>query len=100
MDGTWNVQFDARMGSDPYYYEGDIMPYQERVLRNYLNLSSKDELDFSIKVLKGTGSHNGVITIGCVEVPFTASEDGLVSIDARCDYEPMPNPCLEGCGES
>jgi hypothetical protein len=100
IDGTWNVMFDARMGSDPYYYEGDIEPYEKVTLRNYLNLSSKDELDFSIKVLKGTGEHDGTITIGCVEVPFTASEDGLVSIDARCDYTPDPDPCLEGCGES
>jgi hypothetical protein len=99
IDGTWNVQFDARMGSDPYYYEGDIMPYEMRPLRNYLNLSCKDELDFSIKVLKGTGQHDGTITIGCVEVPFDAADqaDALVSIDARGDYDPMPNPCLEPC---
>jgi hypothetical protein len=98
IDGTWNVQFDARMGSDDTYYEGDIMPYEERRLDNYLNLSCKDELDFSIKVLKGTGQHSGTITIRCVEVPFDAPIDALVSIDARGDYTPQPNPCRETGG--
>jgi hypothetical protein len=90
---NWNVQFDARMGSDPYYYEGDIMPYETRTLRNALALSSKDELDFSIKVLKGTGEHDGVITIGCVPVYPFGDDSDIVGICATGDYEPMPDPC-------
>jgi surface glycoprotein (TIGR04207 family) len=89
---NWNVQFDARMGSDPYYYEDCIMPEETRTLRNALGLSMKDELDFSIKVLKGTGKHGGTITIGSVIVPFGDDSD-IVGFDATCDYEPMPNPC-------
>jgi surface glycoprotein (TIGR04207 family) len=88
----YNVQFDARMGSDPYYYEDCIMPYETRTLRNALGLSMKDELDFSIKVLKGIGEHSGTITIGSVIVPFGDDSD-IVGFDARGDYEPMTNPC-------
>ncbi|MFC1947286.1 hypothetical protein ACFLXY_05115, partial [Chloroflexota bacterium] len=55
IDGTWNVQFDARMGSDNAYYVGNIYPYVPTTLPNALGLSMKDELDFSIKVIKGTG---------------------------------------------
>lgn len=83
--GDWNVQFDARMGSDNYYYEGDIMPYETRMLTNALDLSCKDELDFSIKVIKGTGSHSGVITLGCEIYPFDCDPANVVSISARED---------------
>jgi len=68
--GAWNVRFDARMGSDNQFYVGNILPYETITLQNALGLSMKDELDLSIKILKGFGEHSGVITLGCVERPF------------------------------
>jgi hypothetical protein len=87
IDGTWNVQFDARMGSDNAYYEGNIMPYEWRTLPNALGLSQKDELDFSIKVIKGTGEHSGTITLDCeMEYPFVDPVPAhIVGFDARGD---------------
>jgi len=70
INGQWNVQFDARMGNNQLYYQGNILPYTTRTLTNALGLSKKDELDLSIKVIKGFGSHSGTITIGAVEMPF------------------------------
>jgi hypothetical protein len=97
---NWNVQFDARMGSDNAYYEDDIMPLEKRTLRNALGLSMKDELDFSIKVLKGTGEHNGEMILDCIPIypfdnlPSPYSVDDIVGIDARGDYTSEPNPCV------
>jgi hypothetical protein len=88
VNHEWNVQFDARMGSDDEYYEGDIMPFQPRTLRNALALSTKDELDFSIKILKGTGEHSGTITLSCICEPFVDPvPDFIVGFDATVDYE-------------
>lgn len=70
VNNAWNVNFDARMGSDDTYYEGAIMPYEVRTLRNALALSTLDELDLSIKIIKGFGTHSGTLTLGCVIVPF------------------------------
>jgi len=67
---NWNVVFDARMGSNPanaMYYDPNITI----TLPNVLQLSSQDELDFSIHVLKAAaGSKSGTITIGAVIAPF------------------------------
>lgn len=70
VNGNWNVQFDARMGSNNQFYVGNILPYQEITLENALGLSMKDELDLSIKIIKGFGAHKGVITLGCVKRSF------------------------------
>jgi len=86
IDGTWNVQFDARMGSDNAYYEGNIMPYEWRTLTNALGLSQKDELDLSIKIIKGIGEHNGVITLDCEGEAFSDPVPAhIVGFDARGD---------------
>ena len=103
INEKWNVEFDARMGSNPAYHEVDIMPYETRTLTNALGLSMKDELDFSIKVLKGTGSHNGEMILDCIPVyPFTDpspySVSDIVGLDARGDYTSEPNPCGETGG--
>jgi len=86
---NWNVLFDARMGNDNAYYVGDIVPYKEITLANALGLSKKDELDFSIKILKGFGEHKGVITLGCVarafEDPVPAWVVGVPSTDCSPD---------------
>ena len=87
IDGTWNVQFDARMGSNNAYYEGNIMPYEWRTLPKAHGLSQKDELDFSIKVIKGTGEHSGAITLDCeMDYPFVDPVPArIVGFDARGD---------------
>lgn len=71
ITGKWNVSFDARMGSDDAYkvlYD----PYETATLPNYLDLSSQDELDLSIKVEKGDSgtTYSGTITIGATIEPF------------------------------
>ena len=84
---NWNVQYDARMGSNNAYYVGNIMPYEWVTLPNALGLSMKDELDFSIKVIKGTGEYNGVITLDCeMNYPFVDPvPEYVVGIDASTD---------------
>jgi len=71
VTGNWNVRFDARMGSDQAYYVGNILPYAETTLQNALGLSTLDELDLSIRVLKGSGTHAGTLTLSAVERAFT-----------------------------
>jgi hypothetical protein len=85
---NWNVQFDARMGSDHAYYIGDIMPDYWITLPNALGLSMKDELDLSIKVIKGFGEHYGTITLDCAPIyPFVNPvPEYIVGTDATGDY--------------
>lgn len=62
VTGAWMVQFDARLGNtggEPVYD-----PFTEITLPDVLDRSHLDELDFSIHVLKGTGSHSGDMTLG------------------------------------
>ena len=67
---NWNVVFDARMGSNAanaMYFDPNVLA----TLPNVLQLSSKDELDFSIHVLKApAGAKAGTMLIGAVIVPF------------------------------
>jgi hypothetical protein len=69
--GMWNVRFDARMGNDD---ENEVYfdPEETVTLPNYLPLSSQDELDLSIKVIKGFSgaTYSGTITIGATIEPF------------------------------
>ena len=69
-ESSWNVVFDARMGSDPangMYYDPSVTVE----LPNTLPLCNTEELDFSIHIVKSTfGPHTGTITLGCVEVAF------------------------------
>jgi hypothetical protein len=84
-DGKWNVVFDARMGSNDAYYIGNIQPYVPTTLVNALNLSSKDELDLSIKVMKGSGTYSGEITVGAVQRAFDyAYVGGVHSLPEDC----------------
>ncbi|MGB2798952.1 MAG: hypothetical protein WBC82_03810, partial [Dehalococcoidia bacterium] len=66
----WNVEFDARMGSDnlnKVLYDPEV----EVTLPNKLPLCNTEELDFSIHIEKsGYGPHTGNMTLGCMEVPF------------------------------
>ncbi|MGB9175699.1 MAG: hypothetical protein WCB46_03060 [Methanoregula sp.] len=64
VTGAWMVQYDARLGNtgaEPIYN-----PYTEIVLPDVLDRSHLEELDFSIHVFKGTGSHSGDMTLGVV----------------------------------
>jgi hypothetical protein len=80
--GNWNVLFDARMGSDDAYYVGGIEPDTIVTLSNALGLSTLDELDFSIDVLKGFGTHNGTLTLGVIGRDFVYPD--IVGIPAPC----------------
>jgi hypothetical protein len=65
VTGAWMVQFDARLGNtgaEPVYD-----PYTETTLPDVLDRSHLEELDFSIHVLKGTGSHSGNMFLGVVK---------------------------------
>lgn len=67
VDNNWMVNFDARLGntgSEPVY-----MPFTEIVLPDVLDRSHLEELDFSIHILKGQGTHSGDMTLGVVRAP-------------------------------
>jgi hypothetical protein len=71
LQSNWNVFFGARMGNDvanQLWYDPTAsgQPMTNRVtLPNYLGLSTMDELDFSICVKNGFGTHAGLMSIGC-----------------------------------
>jgi hypothetical protein len=73
---NWNVYFDAVMGNnlanemffDPTA-KGSAMT-NVVTLPGILGLSALDELDFSICVQDGMGSHTGSMVIGSVSAPF------------------------------
>jgi hypothetical protein len=61
VNGVWDVQFDARLGhtsAEPLYN-----PLTDHTLLDTLDRSHTDELDFSIHVIKGFGSHTGTMTL-------------------------------------
>jgi len=65
VDKNWMVNFDARLGNtgaEPVY-----MPYEQVTLSDILDRSHTEELDFSIHVLKGLGTHSGDMTLGVVK---------------------------------
>jgi len=78
QDGNdnWNVMFDARMGSDDVN-KVSYAPNTTVRLPNYLQLSSQDELDLSIVVIKGTSgsTYKGTVVIGATIEPFTAVQE-------------------------
>jgi hypothetical protein len=61
VTNKWDVQFDARLGhtsAEPLYD-----PLTVHTLIDTLDRSHTDELDFSIHVVKGFGSHTGTMTL-------------------------------------
>lgn len=66
--GVWNVKYDARVGS--YVEHQDYEPEQTKTLDDALDLSEKDEVDFSILVTKfptsPSTSWKGTMTLGAV----------------------------------
>ena len=85
--GAWNVSFDARMGNDDLYkrnYDPDVA----KTLPNYLDLSTKEELDLSIKVIKGTSGekYTGTIVFESVDRDFvTPLPDELFGYADPCN---------------
>lgn len=67
ITGMWNVEFDGRVGHlvTSVVYN----PFVDTVLPGVLPHSTDDELDFSIHVKKGLGSHNGTMVLSSVVVP-------------------------------
>ena len=80
-DTSWNVYYDAQMGSSGLY-KAYFTPNKSTgvtaldvpvVLANYLGLSTMDKLDLSIYVFEGGGEHFGTLTLGCTVEPFSPS---------------------------
>ncbi len=66
---SWRVNYGVRLGSDDafsLYYDPNV----RAVTPNFLGLSAVDQIDFSILVKNGYGTHNGTITISSTIEPF------------------------------
>jgi len=84
-EGVWNVFYDTRMGSDDTFYV-QYEPEQTVTLVNALGLSKRDELDFSIKVMKPSiwSSYNGTMTLCCEIRNFAYNSSCIVGIPDEC----------------
>ncbi|MCK4269787.1 MAG: hypothetical protein KAW93_04830 [Methanogenium sp.] len=73
--GTWDVEFDARLGDTgtvvTYDPVADGEPDQNKILPDALWMCHSEELDFSIHILKGFAGdvHEGTLTLGFETVP-------------------------------
>ena len=65
---NWNVYYDLRLGSTGA--EGFYDPNVAYTTPEFLGLSTLEELDFSINVYQGSGTHTGTMTISATEEPF------------------------------
>jgi hypothetical protein len=87
---VWNVWYDAQMGSSGYVYYD---PFVTATMPGVLGLSTMNELDFSIDVLDGSGSHGGTMTIGAVAVTMldggTANGGGIVNVEPNDIFFPI-----------
>ena len=77
---TWNVHWDARVGSDaPFSY---FDPFDDpAVLEDILDLSELEEMDFSILVDKfptDIDNYSGVMTLGALQAPFRICDQSVV----------------------
>jgi len=68
VNGMWNVQFDAQIGHLLSSVNYD--PFVWTLVPGVLPHSTDDELDLSILVKKGFGTHTGNMTLGSVIVPY------------------------------
>jgi len=67
LQGGWNVRYKARIGkadSTPQYSPGDTV-----LISDVVNQGKIQSMDFSINVVKGTGSHAGSMTLGYESLP-------------------------------
>ncbi len=81
---NWNVNFDVRLGSNNIFRRY-FDPGVKVTTPNFLGLSTKEELDLSILVKNGNGTHTGTVTLGSVIVPFSADTDLLVGTADPCN---------------
>jgi hypothetical protein len=74
VNGMWNVAYDIRMGNNDSNRRV-YSPGETQITPNYLGLSTIEELDFSIKVIKGTSGVNyaGTMTISSAIEAFAAN---------------------------
>lgn len=71
-NSTYNVKFDARVGSNAPYVVYN--PFEQKTLDDALDLSELDEMDFSIDISKFPPTHpsdvfTGNMTLGAVSAP-------------------------------
>lgn len=71
-DGQWNVEYDARVGSNATF--AVYSPLQTVKLTDSLDLSELDEVDFSISVFKFPPTHTGDSYIGTMTLSATPEE--------------------------
>ena len=88
LQGGWNVRYRARMGkaeSIPQYFPQDNVHISAVV-----NQGKNQSMDFSIQVIRGSGSHAGIMTLGY---------DTLVSDFPADDGDQIPVPEFPGFKE-
>ena len=73
---SWTVNYGVQLGGDDAF-RLYCDPNVQAVTPNFLGLSAMDELQFSILVKDGHGTHYGTMTIGSTIEPF--GEDGAGS---------------------
>jgi len=77
-DGLWNVEYDARVGSDAPFAVYD--PEVTTTLLDELDLSELDEMDFSVEISKFPPTHDGdsyigTMTLSAIPVPHLVCGD-------------------------
>jgi len=78
-DGNWNVKYDARVGSNAPF--ANYWPETTTTLKDELDLSELDEMDFSILVSKfppqhEDGSYSGSMILSAVSKPHISCISG------------------------
>ena len=77
LQNGWNVRYKARIGkadSTPQYSPNDNV-----LISGVVNQGKIQSMDFSIQVIKGTGSHIGSMTLGYDSLPSVQLEDDELS---------------------
>jgi hypothetical protein len=81
-----NVLYKARLGAQGT--ESEYVPYETVTLANEIPHSSVEKLDLFIKVVKGSGTHTGELTIGTLISPgfywpnlLDSDGDGVSDVD-------------------
>jgi len=72
IDSVWNVEYDARVGSDALY--ASYWPEITTKLADSLDLSELDEMDFSIDVTKFPPTHEETIYTGTMTLSATQED--------------------------
>jgi len=81
-DGNWNVRYDGRVGSDVAFKS--YLPDTLTNLNGELDLSEKNEMDFSIDISKFPPTHSGDSYTGAMTLS-ARSADHLTCCTSGCD---------------